>query len=38
MAAAHVFSYKGYTIEGMPMPSSGGILLHQMMKMVEAYP
>jgi gamma-glutamyltranspeptidase/glutathione hydrolase len=31
----HVFNYKGYTIVGMPMPSSGGILLHQMMKMVE---
>lgn len=31
----HVFTYKGYTIAGMPMPSSGGLLLHQMMKMVE---
>ncbi|MDP9230708.1 MAG: gamma-glutamyltransferase, partial [Bacteroidota bacterium] len=31
----HVFDYKGYTIAGMPMPSSGGILLHQMFKMVE---
>jgi gamma-glutamyltranspeptidase / glutathione hydrolase len=31
----HVFDYKGYTIAGMPMPSSGGVLLHQMMKMVE---
>lgn len=31
----HVFSYKGYTIIGMPMPSSGGTLLHQMMKMIE---
>lgn len=31
----HVFDYKGYTVVGMPMPSSGGILLHQMMKMVE---
>ena len=31
----HVFNYKGYTIAGMPMPSSGGVLLHQMMKMVE---
>ncbi|HVZ55256.1 MAG TPA: gamma-glutamyltransferase [Chitinophagaceae bacterium] len=31
----HVFTYKGYTVVGMPMPSSGGILLHQMMKMVE---
>lgn len=32
----HRFSYKGYQLIGMPMPSSGGILLHQMMKMVEA--
>jgi len=31
----HVFEYKGYSIVGMPMPSSGGILVHQMMKMVE---
>lgn len=34
----HQFTYKGYTIVGMPMPSSGGLLLHQMMKMVENYP
>jgi len=32
---AHVFDYKGYKIVGMPMPSSGGILIHQMMKMIE---
>jgi len=31
----HIFSYKGYKIIGMPMPSSGGLLLHQMMKMIE---
>ena len=31
----HVFIYKGYKIIGMPMPSSGGLLLHQMMKMIE---
>jgi len=31
----HVFDYKGYTVVGMPMPSSGGILVHQMMKMIE---
>ncbi|MFM7671730.1 MAG: gamma-glutamyltransferase [Bacteroidota bacterium] len=31
----HEFDYKGYRIVGMPMPSSGGLLLHQMMKMVE---
>ncbi|HTM93193.1 MAG TPA: gamma-glutamyltransferase [Flavisolibacter sp.] len=34
----HTFNYKGYTIVGMPMPSSGGILLHQMMKMIENRP
>lgn len=33
--APHVFNYKGYKIIGMPMPSSGGLLLHQMMKMIE---
>lgn len=31
----HVFNYKGHTVIGMPMPSSGGLLLHQMMKMIE---
>ena len=31
----HVFNYKGYKIIGMPMPSSGGLLIHQMMKMIE---
>jgi gamma-glutamyltranspeptidase/glutathione hydrolase len=31
----HSFSYKGYKVIGMPMPSSGGLLLHQMMKMIE---
>ena len=34
----HIFQYKGYTVVGMPMPSSGGTLLHQMMKMVENKP
>jgi gamma-glutamyltranspeptidase/glutathione hydrolase len=34
----HSFSYKGYNIVGMPMPSSGGLLMHQMMKMVEDKP
>jgi len=29
------FNYNGYTIYGFPPPSSGGILLLQMMKMVE---
>lgn len=29
------FNYKGYEIIGMPMPSSGGILLQQMMTMIE---
>ena len=32
----HSFNYKGYQIVGMPMPSSGGLLLHQMMKMIES--
>ena len=31
----HVFDYKQYKIIGMPMPSSGGLLVHQMMKMIE---
>ncbi|HWI92628.1 MAG TPA: gamma-glutamyltransferase [Flavisolibacter sp.] len=34
----HSFNYKGYTVAGMPMPSSGGTLVHQMMKMVEDQP
>lgn len=32
------FDYKGYTIVSMPPPSSGGILLSQMFKMVSSYP
>jgi gamma-glutamyltranspeptidase/glutathione hydrolase len=32
----HQFDYKGYTVVGMPMPSSGGLLLHQMLKMIES--
>lgn len=35
MRKPHTFDYKGYKIIGMPMPSSGGLLLHQMMKMIE---
>jgi gamma-glutamyltranspeptidase/glutathione hydrolase len=35
LRAPHTFDYKGYKIIGMPMPSSGGLLLHQMMKMIE---
>lgn len=35
---ALVFNYKGYEIIGMPPPSSGGLLLWQMMKMVENRP
>ncbi|HEY0058492.1 MAG TPA: gamma-glutamyltransferase [Flavisolibacter sp.] len=34
----HSFPYKGYTVVSMPMPSSGGVLLHQMLKMVESRP
>jgi gamma-glutamyltranspeptidase/glutathione hydrolase len=30
-----VFNYKGYTIITMPLPSSGGIIIQQMMKMIE---
>lgn len=33
-----VFDYKGYTIVTMPLPSSGGVLLPMMMKMVEDKP
>lgn len=32
------FNYRGYNIIGMPMPSSGGLLLTQMLKMIEPYP
>jgi gamma-glutamyltranspeptidase / glutathione hydrolase len=32
---ATVFPYKGYTIVTMPLPSCGGVILQQMMKMVE---
>lgn len=32
------FNYRGYHIIGMPMPSSGGLLLTQMLKMIEPYP
>jgi gamma-glutamyltranspeptidase/glutathione hydrolase len=34
----HVFEYKGYKIVSMPMPSSGGVLLNQMLKMIEDKP
>lgn len=33
--AAIDFNYKGYRIITMPLPSSGGIILQQMMKMIE---
>lgn len=33
-----VFPYKDYTIVTMPLPSSGGIALQQLMGMVEDYP
>jgi gamma-glutamyltranspeptidase / glutathione hydrolase len=37
--AALQFTYKkNYTIIGMPPPSSGGIIIAQMMKMIEQYP
>jgi gamma-glutamyltranspeptidase / glutathione hydrolase len=31
----HKFTYKGYTILSMPLPSSGGVLLQQMLGMLE---
>ncbi len=33
-----VFSYKNYSIVTMPLPSSGGVVLQQMLKMVEDQP
>ncbi len=33
-----LFTYKSYEVVGMPMPSSGGLLVNQMMKMVENKP
>ncbi len=33
-----VFTYKGYRIVTMPLPSSGGVLLPMMMKMTERFP
>lgn len=35
---ATVFPYKRYSIVTMPLPSSGGVILQQMMKMVEGLP
>ncbi len=35
---AQLCNYRGYSIIGMPMPSSGGLLLTQMLKMTEPYP
>jgi gamma-glutamyltranspeptidase/glutathione hydrolase len=35
---AEVFNYKGYEIVTMPLPSSGGVALQQLMGMVEKYP
>jgi gamma-glutamyltranspeptidase/glutathione hydrolase len=32
------FNYKGYTVIGMPPPSSGGIIVWQLMKMMENKP
>ena len=31
------FHYRGYEVLGMPMPSSGGLLLNQMLKMTEPF-
>lgn len=35
---ATVFYYRGYPIVAMPLPSSGGVVLQQMLKMVETQP
>jgi gamma-glutamyltranspeptidase / glutathione hydrolase len=35
---AHEFDYHGYHLVTMALPSSGGILIHQMLKMVEHRP
>ena len=35
---ADEFDYRGYHIITMPLPGSGGILLHQMLKMLETKP
>ena len=34
----HSFEYKGYQVVTMDLPSSGGIVLHQMLKMIESKP
>lgn len=34
----HRFTYKDYSIVSMPMPSSGGVLINQMLKMIEGRP
>lgn len=34
----HTFNYKDYEVVSMPPPSSGGLLLHQMLKMIEPHP
>lgn len=31
------FDYRGYRVVGMPMPSSGGLLLNQMLKMIAPF-
>ncbi|HEY6082566.1 MAG TPA: gamma-glutamyltransferase, partial [Chitinophagaceae bacterium] len=33
-----IFDYKGYAVVSMPLPSSGGILLEQMLKILSGYP
>lgn len=33
-----VFPYRGYTVITMPLPSSGGVLLPQMLGMIEKFP
>jgi gamma-glutamyltranspeptidase / glutathione hydrolase len=33
----HAFEYRGYEIFSMPLPSSGGIILNQLLKIIEPY-
>jgi gamma-glutamyltranspeptidase / glutathione hydrolase len=34
----HSFSYRGHKIISMPMPSSGGVIINQLLKMIEPFP
>jgi gamma-glutamyltranspeptidase / glutathione hydrolase len=34
----HSFNYRGHEIISMPMPSSGGVIINQLLKMIEPFP